>query len=410
MRGQTYNEAGFYRICPVHRFQVVPGESASLAGQVQVISAAFEKPIMTGGQMIVAAFYTPFRLLWDGWVDFVTQGDFSSSSAVTDQGAMSSVAATVPQTTVPWPLLFEAGAGTAGRQVHSFGRRAYKLIVNEFFGDANVPRSRYADILDDTDITQKPTRNLDQWISQLVMSGDVESPSYNVPVVSNQVAINLDALRVALVRQKSMKRRDLTGDKYVDALMRMGVKLDWRVQQAPECLGVWKGDFNSSLIKSTASTETGKMVGQFKGTVPFQSGRKFFAEHGIVWLVAICKPHVFFPTNNAPDAQVTSKNQMFFGDNQVGTGGFSMNFLEPGAGTVLQRQFAYLHAGRSFAGQQNAESWIPQASFDAQATIDEILYPSGVSDALLPQLGFGGLAFCTDFNHSMVLPFKKGII
>lgn len=414
MRGFTYNEGTLYRLIPVHRFGVVPGETVQLDGRLDMMSQPLKKAIMSGGQMVVGAFYVPYRLLWDGWIDFVVHGNLGAGTPSAPGGATELRPAAIPSTQVPWALIFEDGGGNP-RSMSVFGRRAFKLIYNQYFGDQNLGNvAWYDDILDDADVSQKRTRNLDQLLSNLIMRNDTRyaQQNYTVPVTGAQGLINLDEFRAALVRSRAMKRRDMTGDKYVDALMGMGVKLDWRVQNAPECLGIWKTDVAAPYNRSTAGDTTGKTFSQYRASAQVKTGKKFFAEHGAVFIVAVSKVALFHQDQIAPEALILSKNMMYFGDNQVGTLNYASDALAEDQGVVMGRQFEYLHQGRNIAGYLSQNSWVPLAQTDALPALDDFFYPDNPVDQYQApqQLDGGGLAYGFSYNHRLLLPFGKNII
>ena len=201
-RASYYNEGGMQRLLPVGRQMVVPGQSCALDVSVMWESPPLNAQVLSGGVATLYAFYVPLRLLWSGWIDFIAQ----------DGG-------TVPTTTADWAQMFEANA--SGNAVSSFYRRAYKLIYNQFFGSEKFG-AWYTNIETDTEVNTFLCRNLDQLAGHLVDSADAPDPTYIAAVSGAQATISLNDFRKAMKDAYSTRRADMTGDKYVDAMRRMG--------------------------------------------------------------------------------------------------------------------------------------------------------------------------------------------
>ena len=76
-RQNTYNEGDPYLLIPVGRMDVVPGQTLSAKVQAKIQTVAFLQNVLSGGVAHIYAFYTPYRLLWDNWIDFASDPDTS---------------------------------------------------------------------------------------------------------------------------------------------------------------------------------------------------------------------------------------------------------------------------------------------------------------------------------------------
>lgn len=397
-RAKTYNEATWHQMVPVHRMDVVPGQSINLSASIRVRSIPFKRLLLSGGQIMAATFYTPYRLLWDNWVEYVTE--------------RVGVTGTEDNARVPeldgkgvWPFLFESGSVT-NRNV--FGRRAYKLIYNQFFGSqqwSDGAATWYDDIATDDEVTVKRTRNLDQFLSRLVEKEDVYDKIWTLPTDGATVDINLNDLRNQLVRARSMRRQDMTGDKYVDRLARMGVKLDWRVQNAPELLSLNKIDCDPKILAATnivaeaeaGNSETlGQAAAYFDSTIQHRTGKKYFAEHGVVWTVLVFKPHVWFEGDRGSRfSNMVTWNQFFWGDNVGGILG-NVTAQSLGAGGTDDAWVPFWEATRSghnLMGNRGAAPWV-FAESASPTDIGGLVYPN-VTRGMVTDTGIGaGNTFC----------------
>lgn len=341
-RATFYNEGDAYRLIPVGRQMVVPGQSAALDVSVMWETPPLTQQVLSGGIASMYAFYVPFRLIWSGWMDFVAQ----------DGG-------TVPTTTTDWPLLFETQ--TAANPVHAFYRRAYKLVYNQFFGQSTTglgTSAWYADVTTDTDVTVKPVRTTDQLTSHLTLQSDAPDPTYIAAVSGAQATINLNEFRQSMRNAFSTRRADTTGDKYVDAILRMGCSLDWRVQMAPEFLGKVSVDFWPKRTRVTTATDTAKPVAYYSETMNLKVGRRFFAEHGMIVTVLAVRPHLTRTSSatsglarGAPqDAYVNLLEEFWLGDNQTGQSTVTGTTISAGAADLYMPRFGYLHWGQNNQG------------------------------------------------------------
>lgn len=380
-RENTYNEGQYYQLVPCARMDVVPGQSLESRIQVKFETAAFVKNIMSGGVAHLYAFYTPYRLCWDEWVDFASDPSYANN---------------VPTCSVAWPFGFERTANS-GFRANCFGRRSYKLIYNQFFGSKQWSSNGacwYDDPFDDADVTEKALRGTDQLSGKLLATDQAPDATYAAPVTGtspNQVAtVSLNEFRRQLVEARSKRRADMTGDKYVDAMRRMGVNLDWRVQMAPEFLGQSLVEFDAVKTRGTynkeAATNTvlGQAFARYQATLDLQLKRKFIAEHGIVWFVLAIRPYTL--SQNVPNplsAMRAARSGFFFGDNQAGVETVVGDSLGVVGDSYLPR-FQWLKSGQNLIGKKSAEPWLPQYS---PTTIQGFVYPPTVTTPNDGQLG-----------------------
>ena len=73
LKSGTYTEGDAYKLNPIFRQQVVPGQTVNMDAQVSLKSAAFTKSVTTPAIMSMWFFYVPHRLVWDGWTEFISK-------------------------------------------------------------------------------------------------------------------------------------------------------------------------------------------------------------------------------------------------------------------------------------------------------------------------------------------------
>lgn len=398
-RQNTYTEGEYYDLMPVFRKAVVPGESVALDLTTIFETEPFSQNILSGGIASLYAFYTPYRLVWDQWVSWVAE---PQSAAV------------LPTATTAWTKVFEAGTSTKSM----LGRRAYKLIYNQFFGqDVGTTDLWYSNIATDTDTSVKRLRTTDQINGKLMLGSDVSTPTASYPVSGATTTIDLNDLRQRLRDARSTRRQDMTGDKYVDAMARMGVSLDWRVQLAPEMLGVAHKDFIPKDTRATDPANTGRAWSRYQETLNLRTSRKFFAEHGVIWVVLAVRPHVFPVTaRGAMDAEFLniSRETVFVGDNDVGTvTPADVAIGATGGGTSYRMpRWAQYRSGQNLVGQTSFvttgnQPWIPRQNVDVTSAV----YPApGLTTSYVDQLPAGVLAAYTVGKAVGPTPVKANII
>jgi len=364
-RQNTYTEGDLGTLIPLSRQAVVPGQSAALDVSCMFETPPFSSQRLSGARASMYAFYVPYRLLWDGWMSFVAR-----------QGG------TVPITAVPFPQVFDVAAAS-GKELNCFMRRAYKLAFNQFFGSDEFGQW-YTDITSDSDVSVKYVRTLDQFVSHLVGSNDLSTPSYSAPVVGTDAVIPLNDFRQAMRDAASIQRSDMTGDKYVDAMQRMGVSLDWRVQMAPEFLGASHADCWPKRTRVTTPDDAGKPVAYYSEQMNLKVPRKFFAEHGLVFTCLVVRPMLFqtaasggfAPVSQPVDGQANFINEFFLGDNQAGLTPYPAKTLTSTVnGSVYGPRFGYLKWGQNLVGSTSFETdpshhpWfnvVPTSGLDGQ--------------------------------------------
>jgi len=115
------------------------GQTANFDGKLFFCIAAL--PVILFKLVVTASyFYVPYRLIWDGWVDYITDE--------TGMFLTFFVAA---------PFMFDAVATNSAMM-----RRAYKLIYNQYYGDENFDTGLYAVDNDAAVVFDKPVFALEQ--------------------------------------------------------------------------------------------------------------------------------------------------------------------------------------------------------------------------------------------------------
>ena len=359
LKGGTYTQQDCYRLTPIYRQQVVPGTTANIDAQVNLKTASFTKLITTPCLASVWFFYVPHRLVWDDWADFISKSE--------------------PQTafigsTFKGPNYFDKSFPTSTPQVSPLYRRAYKLVYNEYFNTG----AGY-DITDDSNVTiMGDLRNPEQFSSKLRLEDEVADPEFTV--VANSIPLN--EFYRAQMNARSKQRSQMTGDKYVDTLARMGVDASWMIAERPEFLGTKSKLCAPVLTASTESATLGQEVSRFNCSLSVDIKGKHFAEHGYIVGVVGLRPILTFTDRASPDAHPGDPTgnptdeqwlDMFYSADNLQTKdkqNDNLNGFTNPTFTAYTQRFAYLKNGTWLTGK--GDSWVSTAT---AASFDDMIYP-----------------------------------
>lgn len=122
------------QLIPVMCDEVVPGDTFKIGNQVVVRFQPLVAPIMHEINIYTHYFFVPYRLMWDGWEDFITGGvDGEDASAVPRWSPTSTAKNSL------WDYLgFPVGVNPLGATPLDFPRIAYNFVYNEYYRDETL--------------------------------------------------------------------------------------------------------------------------------------------------------------------------------------------------------------------------------------------------------------------------------
>jgi hypothetical protein len=398
IKGGTYTESNAYELVPIFRQQVVPGQTVNISAEVNVKSAAFNQNVSTPALGSMWFFYVPHRLVWNEWTDFLAKVD---------------TLPTFPTTNVDSKKFFDIWQATnSGSALY---RRAYKQVYNEYFGSENIGQASYSawydDITADSEVDLGKTRNPEQFASKMQLEGTVVDPEFTV--VSSSIPLN-DFYR-QMMNARSTQRSQMTGDKYVDTLARMGVDASWMIAERPEFLGTKSMLVGPQLTANTSDTNTGEEAARFQTKISCQIKNKHFAEHGYIVGVASLRPIISFTDRGAADSFTTASGgnsdqdwlDSFYSADNLQTKDVVWNlnngWAAPNDVVGYTDRFAYLKKGQWLEG--NGNSWTLNV---AASTIQTLIYPS-VAMPVTTELGTNEVAFTSSINLSGLTPVPQRV-
>jgi len=336
-RGHHFQGGDVHTPLVAYRREVYAGETSENSTTV-FFETALKSQVRNPAVVSAYMFYCPHRLVWDQWEDFVADPDSGLS---------------IPTTTGVWPTVHERSA--QAKKV--FFRRAYKLAYNEFFGDEDIGQANLAwfdDITADSMVSDRSVRSVSQLLQNVIL--DTENPvdNFNGSVSGAVATIELGELDRRLKARRANLSQRFTGEKYSDALRRLGVGVSEALIDRPELLGMKTEVIYPDNTRATAEgtgIEVGQRFAKYAGTMRLDTGRKFFPEHGYVFTIFVVRLALFNDkTVDAPDATVLSRNAYMLDPHQQNWGEYPREIF----GTAGDPDVIMVHGFQSLYGMVTA--------------------------------------------------------
>ena len=131
------------QLIPVMCDEVVPGDIFKIGNQSVTRMQPLVAPVLHEINQYVHYFFVPYRLLWDGWEDFITGGEDGNDASVLPRWSP----AVAPAVGSLWDYFgFNTGyIPTDTSAPIAFPRNAYNLVWNEYYCDENLQAERPLD-------------------------------------------------------------------------------------------------------------------------------------------------------------------------------------------------------------------------------------------------------------------------
>lgn len=297
-------------LIPCGMFEVLPGDTIQQSTSVLTRVSPMLAPVMHPVHIRVHHWYVPYRLLWDDWEDFITGGptgtDASEYPTITQNFSEGSLA----------DYLGVPPRHPASDTVSALPFRAYQLIWNEFYRDADLETEAVIDTTSGNDTTTSLTLKQVAWEKDYFTSSrpwEQKGPSITIPIgtsapvdgigiyssptilgpgvlrytdgsdvstqnlatensgvaiattgsgstsrpnihadLSQASAVTVNILREALALQRFEEARARYGSRYVEYLRYLGIRSSDARLQRPEYLGGGKQTLQFSEVVQTA--------------------------------------------------------------------------------------------------------------------------------------------------------------
>lgn len=245
-------------LVPTSVHEVAPGETLSGAKQISFNSATLTDYILNRAFVDAYTFYVPFRILQDGFTDWLRTAGA--------EGTAPPLIATASQEGHFWE---KADTNDTDASCVCWPRYAYNHIWNSFFRKSNAAEVSLAG----NDLQKVSTRTSGFFTSE----PEVDDTSHNI-------GTTVDSMREAVAKDQFNKLRKYYGDRYVDFLAAMGVSASWSILDEPELISKTQETMTINTTKRTDSS-AGDLAGSFNTIHNHPLKKKFFPEHGLVMTV-----------------------------------------------------------------------------------------------------------------------------
>jgi hypothetical protein len=264
-------------LIPCFLQEVTPGDTWNGSSTAVFRLSPMDYPALTQLKVFVKFFYVPHRLVWD---------EFPEVFAGTD-------------TSTAWPTITYSpanlwhyfGVGTNATSTPAMNAlpvRAFNLVYNEFFRNANIESERATDEIGNLPRIRFPSSDYYGGITTEIQQGT------EVTVDTSGATLGTTAIRDAMNEQRWLERRALYGEKYRDVLRTdYGVIASDKSLDRPEYCAGGSSVMGISEVVATA-TSTGEETGEIRGhgitgvRVNFKKRR--FEEPGTLIGVAYARP------------------------------------------------------------------------------------------------------------------------
>jgi len=126
---------GMGELIPTCCFETIPGDRFSIGCDSLLRFAPLIAPVMHRIDVSMHYFFVPYRILWDGWEDYITNtkvgGALPAMPVITQAGP--SVGRLANYLGIP----FDTGGG-ATHDINAFAFAAYQQIYNDYYRDQNL--------------------------------------------------------------------------------------------------------------------------------------------------------------------------------------------------------------------------------------------------------------------------------
>ena len=262
---------------PLGYFEVVPGDTISGNVEFKVFSDTTIVPAFNRTFFDVIAVYMPYRLMWDGFTEFLIHGT-GTPPTVTNLNRIN------------FENFYHLPKDTAGTSNAAWQRRMYNRVWNRFVRRADEAEAGE----DDNNLLACSYRP--STFQESVPEADSLTPA---TIDTSGSTLSVDDIRDAFNSDHFNKIRDYYGDRYVDYLASVGVQADWSVIEEPELLTKLQKQLEYQITNpATANTTTpegpeGNPGGYWTGNFKMKISGKFFPEHGLIGFYALPKMEVF---------------------------------------------------------------------------------------------------------------------
>lgn len=267
---------------------VVAGDSMEMNLDAVVKLSPLRRPMMLDTMVDLFAFFVPHRHIYgSNWVDFIKAGYDESVTLGTDTIGNQDISC----------LGYKLTASTAYPR---WLTRGNILIWNNYFRDPSGTA---------TDLAAKATNYWTNNIGNSVepkygpicmqpkrlinsgLEGTVDDSDRKVSLTDTNTKFSLTDFALQQARLKTETKRDFFAQaRYRDVLNNtFGSYVDYNIDERPELVAHSKSWLSGYDVEGTDAASLGSVVGRAVSLARLNFPRKFFAEHGTLWIMALLR-------------------------------------------------------------------------------------------------------------------------
>lgn len=263
------------RLHGLMRVPVLAGDSFNLSSSILIRLAQLRRPLAIDVKYDVFAFYVPYRFCYgDDWITYVESGGKEAITFPTVGGAGMRMHALL--------------SGKATYPKHIW--HDYASIWNHWFRD---PAWAEEDV--DTPPSAQNKRfaglrvaHLKTWGSAAGGLGDNADAEFDIDV--SGASINLYDVQQGSSRLKTDSFRKYVSSRYTEIMESMsGSRQDPNIDKRPELVFQESSWLSGYDVNGTAGAELGASVGKAVGSVDLRIPRRFFPEHGTLYVLGVAR-------------------------------------------------------------------------------------------------------------------------
>lgn len=267
------------RLLGLARIPIIAGDSMSMNSDFTFRLSQLKRPLALDPTADVFAFYVPYRYTYgQQWINYIEAG--------TEEGTTFPLVGTKEQPALCCNLT------TYPKHIW----QDYARIWNNFFRDP-AQAELGLDTPQESDAVRKYgllCNHMKSWGTAQARLADLGHAHYNLPAGT----VDIFDIQHALGKGRNKSYRDFIASRYSEIMQGLsGSSLNENIDNRPEL--VWRESvkFSGFDINGTAGADLGKSVGKGICTVNFNMPRRFFPEHGTLYIFALVRfPPVFTQT------------------------------------------------------------------------------------------------------------------
>lgn len=276
----TYMVGNIGQLQTLMTVPVIAGDSMSIdfAGVFRL--SALRQNLQLDAQVDLFGFFVPYRHVYgSNWTDFIIAGK--------DEGV------TFTTRTLTGSTQIFGTHTTAGATVPLWLTQGYLNIFNRYFkhpSDTDYAASYFDAIADaDSRLDYGLRCGFIKRIWNTPVTADVTAADYRFALVDTD---KIDLLTMASTKGllKSERRREFFAHRYNEIIhAQWGARVNTDADQRPELLFHQVGFVGGQDVMGTDDATLGKYTGVAKSVNGMSIPRKFFAEHGTIWIMALLR-------------------------------------------------------------------------------------------------------------------------